>query len=79
MNESKKHMNATIKKMIGTALLWVAFATLVYFASSDGGSQRSIVAGLGFISFALGLALFTNGLKYDIIAQVQQKQRDDAG
>ena len=60
-------MKATWRKMVGTALLWVAFAALIYIPSSGGGARGVIVAGLGFFSFASGLALFADGLKRDIV------------
>ena len=57
--------------MVGTALLWVAFAALVYVPSSGGGARGTIVACIGFLSFASGLALFADGLKRDIVAQLR--------
>ena len=53
--------------MIGTALLWVAIAALVYVPSSGGGAKGAIIAVLGFVAFASGLALFADGLKLDIV------------
>lgn len=65
-------MRATWRKMCGTALLWVAFAALVYVPSSGGGAKGAIVTVLGFVSFAGGLALFTDGLKRDIVEQLRR-------
>jgi len=67
MNAMNTQMKATWRKMVGTALLWVALATLIYLPSSTGGSRGAIIAGLGFVAFACGLALFTDGLKRDIV------------
>ena len=58
-------MQAAWRKMVGTALLWVALAALVYVPSSSGGERAVIVAVLGFFSFCAGLALFTDGVKRD--------------
>ncbi|HWN95051.1 MAG TPA: hypothetical protein VNT99_08460 [Methylomirabilota bacterium] len=69
-------MKATWRKMVGTTLLWVALAALVYTPSSGGGTRGVIVACLGFISFAAGLALFADGLKRDIVEQIRRKQSE---
>ena len=78
MNAMNTQMKATWRKMVGTALLWMAFSALVYVPSSGGGAKAAIVACLGFISFATGLALFADGLKRDIVAQLRRKQSDHA-
>ena len=65
-------MQAAWRKMVGTALLWVAFAALVSISSSSGGERTIIVAVLGFFSFAAGLALFADGIKRDIV-ELKQK------
>lgn len=67
MNAMNTQMKATWRKMIGTALLWVAIAALVYVPSSGGGAKGAIIAVLGFVAFASGLALFADGLKLDIV------------
>jgi len=64
--------------MVGTALLWVAFAALIYMPTSGGGSTGVIVACLGFSSFASGLALFADGLKRDIVEQLRRDRNDHA-
>jgi len=64
--------------MVGTALLWAALAALVYVPSSGSGARGAIVACLGFISFASGLALFADGLKRDIIEQLRRDRIDRA-
>ncbi|MCW5558076.1 MAG: hypothetical protein KIT22_09645 [Verrucomicrobiae bacterium] len=69
-------MKAAWRKMVGTALLWVAFAALIYVPTSNGGAKTAIVACLGFFSFASGLALFAAGLKRDIVAQLRREQAD---
>ena len=78
MNAMNTQMKATWRKMVGTALLWVAFAALVYVPSSGGGVRGAIVACLGFISFASGLALFAAGLKRDIVEQLRRDRSDPA-
>ena len=76
MNAMNTQMKATWRKMVGSALLWVALAALVYVPSSGGGARGAIVACLGFLSFASGLALFADGLKRDIVAQLRREQSD---
>ena len=71
-------MKAALRKMIGTALLWVALAALVYVPSSGGGATGTLVACLGFLSFAAGLGLFTDGLKRDIVDQLRRDRSDHA-
>ena len=71
-------MKATWRKMVGTALLWVAFAALIYVPSSGGGARGVIVAALGFFSFASGLALFADGQKRDIVEQLRRDRSDHA-
>lgn len=74
----KTRMKATWRKMVATALLWVALAALVYVPSSGGGTRGAIVACLGFFSFASGLALFVDGLKRDIVEQLRRDRNDHA-
>ena len=76
MNAMNTDMKDTSRKMVGTALLWIALAALVYVPSSGGGARGVMVACLGFISFAAGLALFADGLKRDIVEQIRRKQSD---
>jgi hypothetical protein len=64
--------------MVGTALLWVALAALIYIPSSGSGARSVIVSCLGFVSFAAGLALFADGLKRDIVAQLRREQGADS-
>ena len=78
MNAMNTQMKATWRKMVGTALLWVAFSALIYIPSSGGGSRGVIVACLGFFSFASGLALFADGLKRDIVEQLRRDRSDHA-
>ena len=73
MNAMNTQMKATWRKMSGTALLWVALAALVYVPSSGGGAKSAIVAAVGFVAFAFGLALFTDGLKRDIVEQMRRE------
>ncbi len=70
-------MKAAWRKMVGMALLWVALAALVYVPSHGGGAKGAIVACLGFITFASGLALFADGLKRDIVEQLSRKQNEN--
>ena len=78
MNAMNTQMKATWRKMVGTALLWVAFAALIYMPSSGGGARGTIIAVLGFVSFASGLALFADGMKRDIVEQLRRDQGDHA-
>ena len=78
MNAMNTQMKATWRKMVGTALLWVAIAALIYIPSSGGGSRSVMVACLGFFSFASGLALFADGLKRDIVEQLRRDRSQDA-
>jgi len=71
MNGMNTHMKATWRKMVGTASLWVALAALVWVPSSGGGAKGAIVAALGFVAFAFGLALFAEGMKRDIVEQLR--------
>ena len=78
MNAMNTQMKATWRKMVGTALLWVAFAALIYSPTSGGGARGVMVACLGFFSFASGLALFADGLKRDIVEQLRRDRSDPA-
>jgi len=55
-----------------------AISALIYVPSSGGGPWGTIVACLGFFSFATSLALFTDGLKRDIIEQLRRDRSDHA-
>ena len=79
MNAMNTQMKATWRKMVGTALLWVAFAALVYTPSSGGGARGTIIACMGFLSFASGLVLFADGLKRDIVDQIRRERDGHAG
>src|SRR5258705_9537066 len=76
MNAMNTRMKAAWRKMVGTALLWVAFAALIYIPSSGGGPRGVIAACLGFACFASGLALFADGLKLDTIDQLRPHRSD---
>lgn len=66
-------MKAAWRKMCGTALLWFALATVVYVAtSSTSTASIVVVACLGFLSFAVGLALFADGMQRDIVARIRR-------
>jgi hypothetical protein len=54
----------------------MAFAALIHVPSSGGGAKGVMVAGLGFPCFASGLALFADGLKRNIVAQLQRDQNE---
>jgi hypothetical protein len=62
-------------RLTGIALLWVALSTLAYIPGSSDAAKATIVAVLGFASFAAGLSLFADALKRDIIAKIVQGQR----
>ncbi len=61
--------------MVGIALLWAALASLTYNHSLGDHAVGVAVACVGFFSFAAGLALFADGLKYDIVAQLRREHR----
>ncbi len=66
-------MKAMWRKLCGIALLWVGLAALVYVPwSSDGGAKSAVIAALGFFSFAGGLMLFVDALKYEIVEELRQ-------
>lgn len=57
--------------MVGIALLWAGLASLVYVATASAASYpASLVALLGFASFAAGLSFFADGLKRSIVAAI---------
>ncbi len=64
-------MHAAWRKMTGMALLWAALAALVYLPTADDGDLTTAVAVLGFAAFTLGLTLFADGLKREIVGQLQ--------
>jgi hypothetical protein len=72
MNAMSSEMTATWRKMAGTGLLWAALAALVC-VPSIGDGKGAIVAILGFVAFAVGLALFADGLKRDIVGQLRRE------
>ena len=76
MNAMNTQMKATWRKMVGMALLWAALAALIYVPSSGGGAKGTIVACLGFLSFASGLALFVDGLKRDMVEHLRRDRSD---
>ena len=65
-------MQASWRKMVGVALLWAALASLVYVPTAEGGTQTTIVRVLGFFAFAIGLSLFAEGMKLDIVDHLQE-------
>jgi hypothetical protein len=78
MKAMNTQMKATWRKMVGTALLWVALAALIYVPTSGGGARGAVIACLGFFAFASGLALFADGLKRDIVEQLRRDRNDHA-
>jgi len=66
---------AQVMRLTGIALLWVALSALAYVPSSTDIVKTTVVAVLGFVSFAAGLSLFADSLKRDILAKVAQGQR----
>ena len=75
MNAVNAQMKATWNKMCGTALLWVALAALTFVPTSADDTKSAIVATLGFGAFALGLALFSDGVKRDVVEQLRREPR----
>lgn len=61
-----------VMRPVGIALLWAGLAALDYAPSSGGGAMGSVVAALGFVSFAAGLSLFADALKTEIIRQLRR-------
>jgi uncharacterized membrane protein len=68
-------MKATWRKMVGTALFWVAFSALVYVSSSAGNDRDLAVAVIGFITFCFGLAIFADGMKRDVLNSLRREQK----
>lgn len=62
-------------RLAGIALLWVALSALAYVPGSSDAAKATIVAVLGFVSFAAGLSLFADALKREIIAKIGQGQQ----
>ena len=71
---AKDGIQISWRKLIGTALLWVAIAAAVYVPSTSGAVESTVVAGLGFLSFALGLSLFAEGVQRDIVLQLRREK-----
>ena len=71
MNEAR----VVVMRLFGIALLWAGLAALVSVASSGGGAGGSVVAALGFVSFAAGLSLFTDALKAQILRQLREGRK----
>jgi len=61
---------SAVRKLTGIALLWIALAALVGVPSA-GGIASAALAGLGFLTFAAGLWLFTDALKREVIAHLR--------
>jgi hypothetical protein len=70
-NNSRGGMQSTVMKLIGIALLWVGLAALAYIPSAAPGTWTTFVAIGGFLSFAIGLHLFADGLKRDVIREIR--------
>jgi hypothetical protein len=64
---------AAWRKMVGTALLWVALAVLVTIPASGETPSRVLLSLIGFVSFATGLALFADGFKRSIVAAIADR------
>jgi hypothetical protein len=62
---------STVTKLCGIALLWAGLAALVYVPTAASGLRTTVVAGLGFASFASGLVMFGDALKREIAAQLR--------
>jgi hypothetical protein len=67
---SRHKTKFTVLKLCGTSLLWVGLAALVYVPTSGGGTIGTIVAIAGFLSFASGLLMLLDGLKGELIQQI---------
>jgi hypothetical protein len=71
------NMQASARKMIGIALLWAALASLVFMSTADGGIQTTIGCVLGFLTFAIGLSLFSDGMKRVIVNRLREVNPDN--
>ena len=65
-------MKAAWRKLVGASFLWAALAVLVYTPASGDDADRVIVTGLGFLSFAAGLAMFADGMERSIVERIRQ-------
>lgn len=66
-----RSMSAAWRKMCGSALLWVGLSSLVYVGTSGGAAAMlTVVSIIGFAAFAAGLGLFSDGVKREILAQI---------
>jgi hypothetical protein len=67
-------MKATWRKMVGTAMMWVALASIAYVATLTDGELIASTACFGFFTFAIGLAVFADGVERQILARIERRQ-----
>jgi hypothetical protein len=61
------------RKLVGTALLWAGLASLIHVSTGGESAYGIVVAVVGFIAFAGGLAFFSDGVKRDILEEIRGK------
>lgn len=75
-----KHENgeilSSVRRGSGLALLWAGLAALVYVPTANAGVTTSVVAMLGFLSFAGGLSLFAKAVKQEILDELRASAAD---
>lgn len=59
-------------RLIGIALMWVAFSALIYVPNAADALRSTVAAILGFLSFAAGLSLLADGIKRELLAQLRR-------
>ena len=71
MNEQ---MSASWRKLVGSALLWVALTALIRMTQEPGASLGIVAPLLSFACFAAGLLLFADGIKRSISADLRNQR-----
>jgi hypothetical protein len=62
------------RKMVGAAIMCVALASIAYVTTLTDGELVVSVACFGFFTFAIGLAVFADGVERRILARIQRDQ-----
>lgn len=58
-------------KLVGIALFWVGLAALLYASSDHAAPHMTWVLAAGFIAFAAGLHLFSEGFKRELLREIE--------
>lgn len=58
------------RKLIGLALLWVGLAALAFSGTDPAPHLLALVLCAGFIAFAIGLVLFAEGIKGELLREI---------